>query len=154
MTLTITAVSPYESVAEELIAELSAELGALYGDDGTGLFQPEDVNGPRAIFLVAYDNERPVACGALRPINNKTAEIKRMYVRRDNRGQGVSRQLLEALEQRAKEFDYQHIILETGYRQLAAVGLYEHAGYKVIPNYGPYVGNPDSVCFEKNLISS
>jgi putative acetyltransferase len=80
--------------------------------------------------------------------------VKRMYVRPFGRGQGLSRRMLEALEQAARGFDYRRIILETGYPQAAAVNLYKTSGYTVIANYAPYIGDPDSICFEKNLTSS
>jgi putative acetyltransferase len=155
MPLTITPISPYDPIAEELIAELTAEMRALYNDeeDGSGRFKPADVDVPRAVFLVAFVDERPVGCGALRPVNATTAEVKRMYVRPEMRGQGLSRRILEALEQSARGFDYERVILETGHPQVSAVKLYHTSGYQVIPNYAPYIGDPDSICFEKNLTS-
>lgn len=155
MALTITPMSPYDPIAQELIAELTAEMQALYNDeeDGAGRFNPADVDVPRAVFLVAFADEMPIGCGALRPVNEKTAEVKRMYVRPHARGQGLSRQILEALEQSARDFDYHRIILETGHPQASAVSLYKTSGYAVIANYAPYVGDPDSICFEKNLSS-
>src|SRR5687768_15258128 len=109
MPFTITSVSPYDPVAQTLIAELTAEMQILYNDeeDGAGRFKPADVDVPRAVFLVAFIDENPVGCGALRPVDATTAEVKRMYVRPDARGQGVSRRLLAALEQCARDFDYQ-----------------------------------------------
>ena len=62
--------------------------------------------------------------------------------------------MLAALEQAARGFDYQRVILETGHPQAAAVKLYKTSGYDVIDNYAPYIGDPDSICFEKNLTSS
>ncbi len=41
--------------------------------------------------------------------------------------------------------------LETGDRQPEALGLYASLGYKQIPNFGEYVGNPHSICMEKKL---
>ena len=156
MSLTITPLSPYDPIAEELIAELTAEMRVLYQDeeDGAGRFKPADVDVPWAVFLVAFVDEMPVGCGALRPVDEETAEVKRMYVRPSGRGQGLSRRMLEALEQAARGFDYQRVILETGYPQAAAVNLYKTSGYTVIANYAPYIGDPDSICFEKNLTSS
>jgi len=43
--------------------------------------------------------------------------------------------------------------LETGRNLAPALGLYQGAGYRPIPLYGEYVGNPISVCFEKSLLS-
>jgi len=156
MPLTIRPISPYNPIAQTLIAELTAEMRALYNDeeDGAGRFNPADVDVPRAVFLVAFADEMPIGCGALRPVDTQTAEVKRMYVRPLARGQGLSRRLLDALEQCGRDFDYQRIILETGHPQASAVSLYKTSGYDVIANYAPYVGDPDSICFEKILSSS
>ncbi|MDJ0714271.1 MAG: hypothetical protein QNJ54_08610 [Prochloraceae cyanobacterium] len=41
--------------------------------------------------------------------------------------------------------------LETGDRQPEALGLYASLGYKQIPNFGEYIGDPHSICMEKKL---
>ena len=79
-------------------------------------------------------------------------EVKRMYVEPDMRGRGLSRQILQKLEDTAREFGYTTLRLETGLKQPEAIGLYETAGYGRIPPYGHYVNSPHSVCFEKALI--
>jgi hypothetical protein len=42
--------------------------------------------------------------------------------------------------------------LETGSYLPVALGLYRAAGYRAIPAFGEYIGNPDSRCFEKDPI--
>ena len=141
-----------EDPAIDLINELSAELGAMYGDDGDGGFVPEDVAVPRAAFVVAYLEDKQVGCGAIRPLSEKIAEVKRMYVRPSARGKGISRLILQKLESLAREYGYECIQLETGTLQKAAVQLYESMGYQRIPCfYEEYVDNPYSLCFEKAL---
>lgn len=153
MTICITREDPTQAFCQQLIAELSAELGALYGGDGSALFKPVDVTVPRSAFVVAWLGDQPVGCGALRPINGGTAaEIKRMFVRKTARGQGISRSILAALEAAAAEFRYQQVILETGIYQTEAIGLYESSGYRRVDCYGPYAGDPQSLCYEKRLL--
>ena len=153
MSITITLEDAATPASQQLIAELSAELGPLYGTDGTALFKPEDVTIPRAAFVVARLDGEAVGCGALRPTpnNDTVAEIKRMYVRPSARGQGISRHILNKLETLAAEFDYATIQLETGEYQGEAIGLYESSGYSRINCYGPYVDNPLSICYEKRV---
>ena len=135
-----------------LIRHLSAELGTRYGDDGAGAFSPDDMDAPGAAFVIARVNGQPVGCGALRPMEPGVGEVKRMYVEPDMRGRGLSRQILQKLEDTAREFGYTTLRLETGLKQPEAIGLYETAGYGRIPPYGHYVNSPHSVCFEKALI--
>jgi putative acetyltransferase len=111
------------------------------------------LSGPGSAFLIAWVGGRPVGCGALRPMAPGVAEVKRMYVEPDVRGRGIARQLLAALERRAAELGYVGLRLETGLRQVSAMRLYESAGYERIANYGPYLSNPLSACYEKRLAS-
>jgi putative acetyltransferase len=57
------------------------------------------------------------------------------------------------LERYAQLWDYRGIRLETGVRQPEAQQLYESMGFRRIEPFGPYVGNPTSVCFEKAVPS-
>ncbi len=101
--------------------------------------------------IVAYLEDEPVACGAIRRMDKETAEIKRMYTHPDHRGKGIARQVLSALEAWATELGHNRTILETGKKQPEAIALYTREGYRIIANYGPYIGVDNSVCFEKTL---
>jgi ribosomal protein S18 acetylase RimI-like enzyme len=140
--------------ARLLIQHLSAELGALYDDDGSGAFRPEDVRVVGGAFVVARWEGRPVGCGALRPFGEGVGEVKRMFVEPQARGRGISRRILAALEAAARRCRYDRLRLETGMRQTEAIGLYESAGYLRIPCYGKYAHTPLSICFEKWLTAA
>lgn len=100
--------------------------------------------------LVLYENDEPVGCGAIKEYDPETMEVKRMFVKADLRGNGKGALILSALEEWATELGYQYAILETGKRQTEAVHLYQKT-YELIPNYGPYIGLENSVCFKKKL---
>jgi putative acetyltransferase len=154
-TFSLTLDDPASLDALLLVRELSAELGPIYGDDGSGAFLPADVQVPRAAFVVARLDGQPVGCGAIRPFGDGPApiiaEIKRMFVRADVRGRGVAQAVLERLEQEARGFGYTRLVLETGDKQLAAIRLYERAGYARIPCYGEYAGRSFSICYGRDL---
>mgnify|MGYP003393319091 CR=1 FL=1 len=76
--IVIREVSPLLPEAACLLDELSAELERNTGRDGRGSFSLTDVMSPRSVFVVAYDGETPVGCGALRPVNDNICEVKRM----------------------------------------------------------------------------
>lgn len=99
--------------------------------------------------LVAYEDGRAVACGAIKEYEPGIMEVKRMYTDPASRGKGIASQVLSELEAWAAELNYQKCILETGKKQVAAIHLYEKSGYKYTPNYGQYAGVENSVCFEK-----
>ncbi|MFD6054179.1 GNAT family N-acetyltransferase [Agromyces sp. NPDC060279] len=80
-------------------------------------------------------------------------ELKRMYVDEAARGLGVAGRLLEAIEADAAARGLRELVLETGTLHLPAQALYAKHGYRVIPHFGPYVGEEFSVCMAKPLAS-
>jgi GNAT superfamily N-acetyltransferase len=117
-------------------------------------FDPLNKMDETVKVLLAYNGETAIGCGALRPLGDSSAiELKRMYVHPDFRGIGISRQILEALEQWAAEDGYTVVRLETGNKQPEAIGLYLKRGYQIIPSYGEYKHIESSVCMEKRLIA-
>jgi GNAT superfamily N-acetyltransferase len=101
--------------------------------------------------VVLYVNKLPVACGCFKQFDEDTAEIKRMYVDKTQRGRGLSKLVLTELENWAMENGFTKAILETSIHFKVARRLYENAGYIIIDNYGPYKGLADSVCMQKKL---
>ena len=153
--LVVSAESPHDKECLDLLAQLRAELSEKYPDElrGTPLI-PEELGAAGAAFMVARRHGQAVGCGAIRPFGPGVAEIKRMFVVDEARGEGIGRAILENLETFARNFGYRSVRLETGLKQPEAVSLYESAGYHRAPCYGPYRENPMSVCFEKKLGSS
>lgn len=139
----------YGAPAQFLIGRLVQELGQIYHIEGVSAFHPGDAPVPGSVFVIAWQGERPVGCGALRPFAPGMAEVRRMYVEPELRRQGIARQILEQLEKAAEELGYHTLRLETGTLQPGAIRLYETAGYGRISCYGKYADDPLSVCFEK-----
>jgi GNAT superfamily N-acetyltransferase len=101
--------------------------------------------------IVVYDENIPVGCAGFKHYEDTTAEVKRVFIRSKYRGRGISKRIMELVEQKAKEKGYHKLILESGEPLVYAMGLYRKIGYHVIPNFGQYKDMPDSVCMEKNL---
>ena len=101
--------------------------------------------------IVCYENDVAIGCGAFKPFDKSSVEIKRMFVTPVNRGKGVGHLILEELEQWAAASGYQSCVLETGKKQPEAIRLYQKAGYDVIENYGQYAGVENSVCMKKDI---
>ena len=108
---------------------------------------------PRGAFVLAHFSGMSVGCGALRPVDDRVVEVRRMYVLRSARRAGIARAVLAHLERVARELDYATMRLETGCRQQPAMALYESFGFKRIAPFGEYVNDPTSVCYEKPLFS-
>lgn len=135
-TLTAAAEDIHSPDAVQLLDELSAELAALYQTgDGTAGFRLSDVGVPRAAFVVARVDGQAAGCGALRPLDVTTGEIKRMYTRPAYRRRGVAQAVLAELERLAASFGYTAVKLQTGPLQLDAAALYELVGYQRIARF-------------------
>ncbi|MCY7362880.1 MAG: GNAT family N-acetyltransferase [Ignavibacteria bacterium] len=136
----------------ELIKLLDAVLRESDGDEHAFYSQYNKLENIQN-FVIAYLNEIPAGCGAIKKNSYNTAEIKRMYVKPEFRGKGIAKNILKELEMWAYELNFSECILETGKKQSNALWLYKSAGYKVIPNYGQYAGVELSVCMKKILNS-
>lgn len=134
----------------ELVKLLDAELAIADGEDHVFYSQFNKIDKIRYVIL-AYENEKPVGCGAIKDYGENAMEIKRMFVSPARRNKGIASKILSELEIWASELSYNKCILETGKRQPDAIGLYKKNGYKRIPNYGQYTGVENSVCFEKEI---
>ena len=134
-----------------LVKLLDAELAELDGDEHEFYAQLNKTDKIKHV-IVAYENDKPVSCGAIREYSPAIMEVKRMYTLPGYRGKGIATRVLNELESWAAELTYQKCILETGKRQPDAIWLYQKNGYKVTPNYGKYVAMENSVCFEKEIV--
>lgn len=104
------------------------------------------------MFLVARLDGEPVGCGALRRISPTVGEVKRMYVVRAARGNGIGSRLLAELERHAHRLGLQQLVLETGERQPEAIALYQRSGFDRIAPFGAYLDSPASACMGKPML--
>ena len=103
------------------------------------------------VVLIYLDNVA-VAGGGLKHYQDATAEIKRIFVRKDYRGRGLSKTLMKELEMQALEKGYRKLVLETGELLVESMNLYRSVGFTIIDNYPPYDRMEESVCMEKLLL--
>lgn len=101
--------------------------------------------------MVAYQDGKAAGCGAWKKKNDQTAEIKRIFVSKDFRRQGVVSALIGALEQDAAAHGYTRAILETARTTDDSAALYHKLGYQEIAYYGSPAGAENCRCFEKAL---
>ncbi|MES2332584.1 MAG: GNAT family N-acetyltransferase [Bacteroidota bacterium] len=134
----------------ELVKELDADLAQRDGNEHAFYAQFNKINKIN-FTIVAYEDEIPIGCGAIKEYEPGTMEVKRMYVRSAYRGKGIAVKILAALEEWAGEMGFTKCVLETGKRQPEAISLYSNNGYHIIQNYGQYANVENSVCFEKEI---
>jgi GNAT superfamily N-acetyltransferase len=130
--------------AAALIQAMRDEIAIMYdGLELDGDTMPRagaaELSPPGGAFLVGYHDGRPACCGGVKRLDERTCEIKKMYVVPTLRGQGVARRLLHALEDKARSIGYELARLDTGPKQVSAHGLYASDGYAEVEDFN---GNP------------
>ncbi|QWT24616.1 GNAT family N-acetyltransferase [Subtercola sp. PAMC28395] len=150
MTVTIEVTAWSDPDGVKLRAAQRTELDTRYGADTEPGVKPtaEDI----AVFLIARDDAgEALGCGALRLLDDDTAEIKRMFVVAAARGTGAATLLLRALESEAVTRGITRLLLETGPAQPDAVRFYQREGYAPAPPFGHYVHSATSLFFGRDL---
>ena len=135
--------------AFQLVEEYYRAMGVVARED-RHKFAQEYCGYGRGLWL-AKAGQQLAGCVALRKLlltsenaSVSCAEIKRMYVRENFRGQGIAQRLLEAAEEFARDAGYAWIYLDTTDEMKAAARLYERSGYV---RCGRYNENPQATIF-------
>ena len=84
-------------------------------------------------ILVGYEDEFPIACIALKKMNDFTCEAKRLFIKPECRGKGYARIMLNIMLDRARELGFSEVtfttkpsVMEIGY------GLYQRMGFEKV----------------------
>jgi N-acetylglutamate synthase-like GNAT family acetyltransferase len=98
------------------------------------------MNAPIGTFLIAQRSGEVVGCGGVQFLDERTGEIKRMWVSPAARGIGVGKLLLARLEQEAASTGLSRVVLDTNDALAEAIAMYLGSGYTVIERYNdnPY----------------
>lgn len=130
-------------------AELAARLSQGFEVSLSRDPEAADMIPPRGVFLVAMSGDRPVGCVGLKGSGGSVAEIKRLWVAGETRGQGVARRLMASVEDRARALGIETLRLDTNSALPEAAALYRTSGWDEIDRFNddPY---PD-MFFEKRL---
>ncbi len=134
----------------ELVKHLDADLAIRDGEEHSFYAQYNKINMINHV-IVAYEDNKPISCGAIKEFSPKVMEVKRMFTLPEYRSKGIATTILTELEKWAGEMTFEKCILETGKAQPEAIALYRKNGYTIITNYGQYAGIENSVCFEKKI---
>ncbi|WP_028923092.1 GNAT family N-acetyltransferase [Pseudonocardia acaciae] len=118
-----------------MLTELSHEYWSRYGD-GHGfadipaeMHARSDFDPPDGGLVLLLADGEPIAGGAFRRYDRRTAELKRIWTHSAHRRRGLARRVLTELEREIAARGYRRIYLTTGPRQPEAQGLYLATGY-------------------------
>ena len=84
---------------------------------------------PHGRLLLGIDGERVLGCVALRRVDERICEMKRLYVRPAARGMALGRRLAEAIVSEARSAGYAEIRLDVLAEFEAARGIYSAMGF-------------------------
>jgi putative acetyltransferase len=93
---------------------------------------------PRGSLLIAMSEDKAAGCIALRPVDDTTCEMKRLFVGAAFRGIGLGRRLVMAILGEARGRNYNKIRLDTLPQQVEAHRLYESLGFRDVPPYSDF----------------
>lgn len=144
MSLSIAVETPLQDDVRMLVAELNAFLIPLTPREFQFQLTVEQMDDPTVTLFVARDeNGRPVGMGALKEHGDGLGEVKRMYTLPSVRGRRVGSELLQRIEQLAREEGITRLVLETGEAEgfEPAYRVYERRGFTVC---GAVLDYPDS----------
>ncbi len=94
---------------------------------------------PSGSLILVFVDENLAGCVALKKLEDKVCELKRLFVRNQFRGLKIGKILLEEIVKEAKEIGYAYMRLDTLPSMKSAQGLYEKLGFYDIE---PYTYNP------------
>lgn len=134
-----------------LIEALDAYANALYPPESNHLLDVAALCDPAITFLVMRDGHEAVGCGAVLHDARGWGEVKRMYVRPDQRGRGIGSRVLAEIEAIARRDDLPWLRLETGIHNTEALALYRRVGFGECAAFGDYAPDPLSVFMEKRV---
>ncbi|WKN29885.1 GNAT family N-acetyltransferase [Porifericola rhodea] len=124
-------------VIRQVMADFDVDPSTTIVGDPTLDRMYETYQQPRAIYYVAFWNDVLVGGCGIRKLDGteeNICELQRMFLLHQARGKGIAKQLMELCLQKAKEFAYAQIYIETLSQMHEARSLYHKFGFKVIDN--------------------
>lgn len=88
---------------------------------------------------VVFSDNLPIGCIAYRKKEEGTGEVKRLYIKKEYRGKGISKELLKTLECYAKKQGCHTLFLDTRVTLEPAVSLYRSHGFSIVYQQGLYI---------------
>jgi GNAT superfamily N-acetyltransferase len=141
-----------ETVRELLREYVQSEASKLcfQGFDRELATLPGDYAPPDGCLLLAELGGMAAGCVALRRLDARRCEMKRLYVRAVFRGAGLAGLLVERVIEEARAKGYREMLLDTLPEMRAARMLYDILGFRACPPYLP-APTPGADCLVLDL---
>ncbi|MBD3897286.1 GNAT family N-acetyltransferase [Halomonas sp. ML-15] len=151
----IDTLNPDSQAASRLISLSDAYMASLYPAESNHMMNQQELKSPDTHFIGVHCDKEVIGCGAVKSVKEDVhyGEIKRVFVPVEHRGKGLSKLIMQALEDHLRSMNIAVARLETGARQPEAIQLYKKLGYRECGPFGKYTHDPLSVFMEKELAS-
>lgn len=151
--LTMSKESPLGPDLALLMARHTADMHADTPPESIHMMDASELAIDEVSFFVMRLDSQPVAMGAFKRFDGSHAEIKSMHVLAENRGQGLSRVMLDHLVTEAARSGITRLSLETGSQPMFAPArvLYERSAFTECGPFGDYGLDPNSVFMTRAL---
>lgn len=126
-----------ESV-RKLFSEYDDYMLDFLGDDKWCYTRYSEKENVEKVWVVHSDNV-PIGCIAYRTKADGIGEVKRLYIKKEYRGKGISKELLKTVECYAKEQGCRTLFLDTRITLEPAVFIYCTIGFNIVFQQGLYI---------------
>ncbi|MDO6517078.1 GNAT family N-acetyltransferase [Zobellia uliginosa] len=123
------------TLIRKVLVDLGApKVGTAYAD-ATLDSMFENYDCPRAAYFVVEENDKILGCAGVAQLDNcddNICELQKMYFLEEARGRGIGSKMLQICLEKAREFNFEKVYLETMPYMKAAQKLYEKMGFEYI----------------------
>ena len=127
-----------ECLDTEAIKELFTEYSHIQGAESCFVSFDKELNDLVGFYLggsmlVGYEDEKPIACIAIRKIDDETCEAKRLFIKPEYRGKGYARIILNTMIEKAGELGFKEVTFTTKPAVMSiGYGLYKRMGFEEV----------------------
>ena len=146
-------ISPKRVDVEALLTAADHLMNSRYPAEVNHLDGAEELARPHVLVLGVFIDKALAGIAAAKRFDgiHPYGELKRLFIKPEHRGKNLSTALIEALESHLRQHQIPLACLETGNKQLEAIGLFKKLGYVECEPFGTYRENPHSVFLQKHL---
>ena len=120
----------------ETVKELFVEYSHIKGAESCFVSFDKELNDLAGFYaggaiLVGYEDDRPVACVAIKRMSDTTCEGKRLFIKPEYRGKGYARIMIKAMTDKASELGFEEVVFTTKPEVMSVgYGLYKRMGFE------------------------
>lgn len=136
--MNIVSTSTSDSQVLQLFSEHDDFMLDFLGDDKVYYTRYSENENIESVWI-AYEQDLPIGCVAYRKKSPDVGEVKRLFIKKEYRGRGISKQLFSVLKNHARSQGCRKLYLDTRITLEPAVSLYKSLGFDIIFQQGLYV---------------